>query len=48
MTIDAVTGEFRWVVAQTQATGDYYIRILAVDDGEPALADSEVFRVTVE
>jgi hypothetical protein len=48
MTINAVTGEFRWVVAATQATGDYFIRILAVDDGDPALADSEVFRVTVE
>jgi hypothetical protein len=48
MSINATTGEFRWEVPPTQATGDYFIRILAVDNGDPALADSEVFRVTVE
>jgi hypothetical protein len=47
MTLDAVTGVFRWVVPTTQAPGEYTIRILVVDDGEPALADSEVFVVTV-
>ena len=48
VSINEVTGEFRWVVPTTQAPGDYFIRILVVDDGDPALADSEVFRVTVE
>ncbi|MEX2141520.1 MAG: putative Ig domain-containing protein [Pirellulales bacterium] len=48
MTLDAVTGQFLWAVPATQQPGDYEIRLLVVDDADPALADSEVFRVTVE
>ena len=46
-TIDATTGDFRWVVPATQAPGNYVIRLLAVDSGDPSLADSETFTVTV-
>ena len=48
MSINATTGEFRWDVPAGQATGPYSIRILVVDNADPALADSEVFVVTVE
>jgi hypothetical protein len=48
MTIDPVSGQFMWAVPQDQTPGQYTIRIFATDNGEPALADSETFVVTVQ
>jgi hypothetical protein len=48
ISINETTGEFRWQVPATQATGDHTIRILVTDNGDPALSDSESFVVTVQ
>jgi hypothetical protein len=48
LSINETTGEFRWAVPATQAPGQYTIRILVVDNGDPALSDSETFVVTVQ
>jgi hypothetical protein len=46
-TINETSGEFRWLVPASQAPGEYTIRIIAADNADPALADSESFVVTV-
>jgi hypothetical protein len=46
-TLDPVTGVFRWTPSATQALGPTVFRILAIDDGDPAGADSETFVITV-
>jgi hypothetical protein len=45
--INAASGEFRWLVPAAQPPGDYTIRILVTDNADPALADSESFVITV-
>jgi hypothetical protein len=46
-TINAETGEFSWTPPAGHPAGPTTFRILVVDDGEPALADSETFVVNV-
>jgi hypothetical protein len=48
-TIDPATGIFRWTPTEEQGglAQPFTVRILAIDNGTPALADSEAFTVTV-
>jgi hypothetical protein len=48
-TIDPMTGIFRWTPTEEQGglAQPFTLRVLATDNGTPALADSETFTVTV-
>ena len=45
-TIDPISGQFRWTPTAGQL-GDFSITVLAIDDGFPAMSDTETFTVTV-
>jgi hypothetical protein len=46
-TLDAVSGDFAWVVPQDPPAGVQEIRVRVTDDAVPPLAAERVFRVTV-
>jgi hypothetical protein len=46
-TINPTTGQFSWTPSEAQGPGTFTLRVLATDNGTPALADSETFTVTV-
>ena len=45
--IDPVTGDFTWTPVATQAPGIYPVTIIVMDNGTPALSDSELINITV-
>ena len=46
-TIDSMTGDFSWTPTEIQGPREYSITVTVIDDGVPALSDSETIMVTV-
>ncbi len=45
--VDPASGAFSWTPSEAQGPGTYTMTITVTDDGSPALADSQAFRVSV-
>ncbi|HYW79611.1 MAG TPA: putative Ig domain-containing protein, partial [Thermoguttaceae bacterium] len=48
MTIDPVTGQFRWTPTEAQGPGSYAVTIRVRDDGSPSLEDATTVTISVD
>lgn len=47
MTLDAATGELRWIPAESQGPGSYTVEVSVTDDGTPALSARQTVHLEV-